>query len=67
MSMIIPELYDTKSYYQLIESMTKCEKLSKSRAVKRHSKSKENISEQVIGPVHFVHVCFQSALVRNFL
>ena len=26
-SMITPELYDTKSYYQLIVSITKCEKL----------------------------------------
>ena len=30
-----PELYDTKSYYQLIVSKTKCEKI----------KSKENLSE----------------------
>ena len=26
-STITPELYDTKSYYQLIASITKCEKL----------------------------------------
>ena len=26
-STITPELYDTKSYYQLIVSITKCEKL----------------------------------------
>ena len=26
-SMITPELYNTKSYYQLIVSITKCEKL----------------------------------------
>ena len=46
MSTITPELYDTKSYYQLIVSITKCEKLSKSMVEKRQSKSKENISEQ---------------------
>ena len=41
----MPELYDTKSYYQLIVSITKCEKLSKSTVEKRQSKSKENTSE----------------------
>ena len=46
MSTITPELYDTKSYYQLIVSITKCEKLFKSTVEKRQSKSKENISEQ---------------------
>ena len=42
---ITPELYDTKSYYQLIVSITKCEKLFKSTVEKRQSKSKQNISE----------------------
>ena len=45
-STITPELYDTKSYYQLIVSITKCEKLFKSTVEKTRSKSKENISEQ---------------------
>ena len=40
-----PELYDTKSYYQLIVSMTKSEKLFKSTVEKRLSKSLKNISE----------------------
>ena len=44
-STITPELYDTKSYYQLIASITKCEKLSKSTVEEKHLKSKENISE----------------------
>ena len=42
---INPELYDLKSYYQLIVSITKCEKLSKSKLEKMLSKSKENISQ----------------------
>ena len=45
MSTITPELYDTKSYYQLIVSITKCEKLFKSAVEERLSKSKENIPE----------------------
>ena len=40
-----PELYDTKSYYQLIVSITKCEKLFKSAVEERLSESKENIRE----------------------
>ena len=44
-STITPELYDTKSYYQLIASITKCEKLFKSAVEERLSKSKENIPE----------------------
>ena len=44
-SMITPELHNTKSYYQLIVSITKYEKLCKSTVGKRLSKSKENISE----------------------
>ena len=39
-----PELYEyTKSHYQLIVSITKCEKLFRSTVEKRLSKSKENI------------------------
>ena len=45
MSSITPELYDTKSYYELIISITKCEKLFKSTVEQRQSKSKESISE----------------------
>ena len=45
-STITPELYDTKSYYQLIVSITKCEKLFKSADEERLSKSKENIPEK---------------------
>ena len=41
MSFITPKFYDTKSYYQLIVSITKCEKLSDSE--KRLSKLKENL------------------------
>ena len=44
-SAIIPEFYETKSYYQLIVSITKWEKLFKSMVEKRLSKSKKNISE----------------------
>ena len=44
-STITLELYDTKSYYQLIVSIRKYEKLCKSTVGKRLSKSKENISE----------------------
>ena len=44
-STITPELYDNKSYYQLIVAITKCEKLSKSKDEKRLSKSKDNMSE----------------------
>ena len=40
-----PELYDTKSFYQLIMSLTKCDKLFKSTVLKRLSKSKGLISE----------------------
>ena len=40
-STITPELYDTKSYYQLIVSIIKCELTIE----KRLSKSKENISD----------------------
>ena len=43
--MITPELYRTKSYYQLIVSIAKCEKLSESTVEKRRLKSKENMSE----------------------
>ena len=45
MSTIAPELYDTKSYYQLIVSITKYEKLFKSKFEERLLKSKENIPE----------------------
>ena len=44
-STITPELYDMKSYYQLIVSITKCKKLFKSAVEERLSKSKENIPE----------------------
>ena len=44
-SMITPELYDTKSYYQLIVSIIKCEKLFNSMVEKGRPNSKENISE----------------------
>ena len=42
---ITPAFYDKKSYYQLIVSITKCEKISKSTVEKRLSKSKENKSK----------------------
>ena len=42
---ITPALYDAKSYNQLIASITKCEKISKSTVEKRLSKSKANTSE----------------------
>ena len=41
----IPELHNTKSYYQLIVSITKCAKLSLSMVEKRLPRSKENVSE----------------------
>ena len=41
-----PELYDTKSYYQFIVSITKCEKLFNLMVQKGLSKSKENISKR---------------------
>ena len=63
-STISPELYDTKSYYQLIVSITKREKLFKSTVEKRLSKSKENMSIKVIESVNLVPVCFQSAPVN---
>ena len=44
-STITPQLYDTKSYYELIVSITKYEKLFKSAVEERLSKSKENIPE----------------------
>ena len=44
-TIFIPELDDTKSYYQLILSITNCEKIFNSAVEKRPSKSKENISE----------------------
>ena len=49
-----PELYDTRSYYQLILSKTKWGKhnLRKTYLNKSH------------GPFNFVHVCFQSAAVN---
>ena len=42
-SMITPELYDTRSYYKLIMSVTKCKKLPKSMVEKRQSQSMVNI------------------------
>ena len=39
------DLFNMKSYYQLIMPITKCEKLSKATVEKRLSKSRENISE----------------------
>ena len=42
---LLSELYDTKSFYQLIVSITKCEKLFESAVEERLSKSKENIPE----------------------
>ena len=45
MSTIIPELYDTQSYYQLIVSITKWEKLFQSAVEERLSKLEENIPE----------------------
>ena len=44
-STINPELYDAKSYYQLIVSITKCQKLFKLVVEERLSKSKENVPE----------------------
>ena len=61
---ITPALYDTKSYYQLIVSITKCEKISKSTVEKRLSKSKENTSKELIGSLNSVYVCFQSAPIN---
>ena len=43
--LLLPELKDTRSYYQLIVTITKYEKVSKSKVEKRLSKSKENITE----------------------
>ena len=60
-STITPESCNTKSYYQLIVSITKCETLFKSTAKERHWKSKENISKYK----SFVQPCFQSALVSE--
>ena len=45
-STITPGLYDTKSYYQFIVSITKCEKLFKSAVEESLSKSKENLPEK---------------------
>ena len=46
-SLITPELYDTKSYYQLIVPITKCENLSLGI-----------FSNKTTGPVSFLHFSF---------
>ena len=45
MSKTTPERFDTKFYHKLTLSITKCEKLSKSKVEKRLSKWKENICQ----------------------
>ena len=71
---ITPELYDTKSYYQLIGSITLEFKI-RARFLSIHNQLMinflmyrnivQNVSEKnVTGPVNFVHVCFQSVPVN---
>ena len=51
-SLITPELYDTKSYYQLIVPITKCENLSLVIFIK--------VKIKVTGPVNFAPFFFSS-------
>ena len=51
-SLITPELNDTKSYYQLIVPVTKCENLS------CQSLKKKCLNKLVTGPISFLHFSF---------
>ena len=54
---LLPELYDTKSCYQLIVSITKCENLSLAIFINVRERS-QSICIKVTGPVSFIHFSF---------